>query len=115
MRLNVSEETFEHVELFGKPALFLDARIDTNTVPHGFFCYDLRGSDDDPGKAYCMELHVSVNHAGVVLTPEKFPLTKDNFIMLEGELNFLDEELTVEQFCQRYQMEYNPNCLHRSH
>lgn len=50
MSVDATKELFEHVELFGKPALFMDARIDVSTVPLGFYCYNLRGSDNDPGR-----------------------------------------------------------------
>ena len=59
------KEEYEHVELFGKPALFTDSRISRFTVPQGWFCYDLRGSDYDPGRPIMVENSVVVNHAGV--------------------------------------------------
>lgn len=38
MSVNARKETYEHIELFGKPALFTSARIDRLTVPKGFSC-----------------------------------------------------------------------------
>ena len=38
--------------MFGKPALLTDSRISRFTVPQGWFCYDLRGSDYDPGMTW---------------------------------------------------------------
>ena len=35
--------------------------------PEGVYCYDLRGSDYDPGEPVCVEEQVVVNHAGSVL------------------------------------------------
>ena len=49
MSVNAMTEEYEHIELFGKPALFTNARVDTHTVPDGWHVYDLRGSDNDPG------------------------------------------------------------------
>ena len=48
MSVDATKEQFEHIELFGKPALFTDARVDVSTLPLGFYCYNLRGSDNDP-------------------------------------------------------------------
>ena len=50
MKVNAKSEEFQHLELFGKYALFTNGRIDRSTVPRGWYCYDLRGSDDDPGE-----------------------------------------------------------------
>ena len=36
MSVNAREETFEHIELFSKPALFTSSRINRATVPEGF-------------------------------------------------------------------------------
>lgn len=67
------------IELFGKPALFTNARVDTHTVPDGWHVYDLRGSDNDPGSPCTLEILVVVNHAGSIVVPEpiSFPDNQD--------------------------------------
>ena len=75
-KLDARKEEYEHVELFGKPALFTDSRISRFTVPQGWFCYDLRGSDNDPGDPATIEKYVSVNHAGTILAPTEIPFKK---------------------------------------
>lgn len=50
MTVNAKTEEFQHVELFGKYALFTNGCIDRSTVPKGWYCNDFRGSDDDPGE-----------------------------------------------------------------
>ncbi len=107
-KLDARKEEYEHVELFGKPALFTDSRISRFTVPQGWFCYDLRGSDDDPGEPIMVENHVVVNHAGTILTPTDLKLEqhKDNRIRIKDGLNFLDECLTLEQFCEEHGLDY---------
>ena len=49
MAVNARTEEFQHIEVFDKPALFTNGRIARDTVPEGWYCYDIRGSDDDPG------------------------------------------------------------------
>ena len=71
MAVNARTEEFQHIEVFDKPALFTNGRIARDTVPKGWYCYDIRGSDDDPGELCYMEENVVVNHAGSVLMPEK--------------------------------------------
>lgn len=77
MSVNAREEKYESIELFEKPALFTNSRIDRDTVPEGFHCYDLRGSDNDPGRPVTVETSVGVNHAGTVLTTTPVKPQKD--------------------------------------
>ena len=109
MSVNARKEQYEHVELFGKPALFTDSRIDRSTVPEGFHCYDLRGSDYDPGKPIIVEDHVVVNHAGTVLTSEPVNMPREGRRRLNGKLNFLDECLTIEGFCEEHGIPLAPD------
>jgi hypothetical protein len=109
MSVNAREEQYEHVELFGKPALFTDSRIDRSTVPEGFHCYDLRGSDYDPGKPVTVENQVAVNHAGTVLTAEPVTIPKEGFRRLRGKLNFLGECLTLPEFCEEHGIALPPD------
>ena len=46
MKVNARTEEFQHIEVFDKPALFTNGRIARDTVPKGWYCYDIRGSDD---------------------------------------------------------------------
>lgn len=108
MSVDAAKEQFEHIELFGKPALFTDARVDVSTLPLGFYCYDLRGSDNDPGRPVTLELHVGVNHAGSVLTPEKVKIPESGYKRLRDGLNFLGEEIGLEQFCREYRIDFKP-------
>ena len=70
------KEDYEHIELFDEPGLFTNSRIDRETVPAGWYCYDLRGNDDDPGDPTTVEEQVTVNHAGTVLLPKALKLNK---------------------------------------
>ncbi len=98
---------FEHVELFGSPALFTNGRIDRSSIPKGWYCYDLRGSDYDPGIPETLEAHVGVNHAGTLLSPAPFVFpTGQDYIDIKDEMDFLGEDLTLYEFCDRYGMGY---------
>ena len=104
IKADARKEEYEHVELFGKPALFTDSRISRFTVPQGWFCYDLRGSDYDPGEPKTVEDYVGVNHAGTILTPTDVGLDKrkDHRRRIGDGLNFLGDHMTLEQFCERH-------------
>ena len=90
-RQAISEEEFDAVELFDKPALFSNGRIDRSKLPDGLYAYDLRGSDYDPGDPIAVEERVVVNHAGSVILGEPLALGEDGRLMLNDDLNFGSE------------------------
>ena len=105
MAVNARTEEFQHIEVFDKPALFTNGRIARDTVPKGWYCYDIRGSDDDPGELCYMEENVVVNHAGSVLMPEKLAMPKFGRLDVRDELGFLDEgNMTLRKFCEAHQI-----------
>lgn len=91
---------FESVELFEKPALFANVRVDKEKIPDGLYRYELRGSDDDPGLPVSIEEKVGVNHAGTVITAEPLELT-EGYLTLEDGLNFLGEDMTIRAFYEK--------------
>ena len=99
-------EMFDHIELFGKPALFTNFRIDRSTVPENWYCYDFRGSDSDPGKLNYVEPRVGVNHAGAVLLPEELDLKGKDYRRVRGQINFLGSRMTLETFCEVHDLPY---------
>ena len=105
MAQNAMTEDFEHIELFGKPALFSNFRIDRSTVPDGWFCYDVRGSDNDPGRLVTLEVSVIVNHAGTILSPEEITFPKGkNYRLIKEKINFLEECVGIAEFCEQHQL-----------
>ena len=98
---NAMEEIFDVVEVFDQVALFGNFRVDRKTVPEGWFCYDLRGSDEDPGMPATLEPFVAVNHAGTILAPESIWIDQEKgFRELDDELEFLCEDTTLAEFCK---------------
>ena len=107
MAVNARTEEFQHIELFDKYALFTNGRIDRSTVPDGWYCYDFRGSDNDPGELCFIEKNVVVNHAGSVLMPEKLELPASGRLDARDEFSFLDEgDMTLREFCVVHQLPY---------
>ena len=97
-----NDEQYQEIELFDKPGLFSNGRIVRDNLPEGVYCYDLRGSDYDPGEPVCVEEQVVVNHAGSVLLIEPLELAEDGRLMLTEEegLNFVGGFSTLTQFLQ---------------
>jgi len=95
------KEPYEEIELFGKPALFSNGRVDREKLPEGLFAYDLRGSDDDPGAPVTVESRVVVNHAGSVILSEPLDFGEDNYLVLGEEINFVGGESTLKKFYEQ--------------
>ena len=103
-----NDQQYQEVELFEKPALFSNGRISHDDLPEGVYCYDLRGSDDDPGFPICVEERVVVNHAGsVILTaPLEFSEEGRLYFTDENGLNFNGGMLTLSQFLQEQKKDH---------
>lgn len=96
------DEEYQEVELFEKPALFSNGRISRDDLPEGVYCYDLRGSDEDPGEPVSVEDRVGVNHAGSVILAAPLELPESGYLPLteENGLNFNGGFSTLAQFLQ---------------
>ena len=91
---------YQEVEIFDIPALFSNGRITPADIPEGMYCYDLRGSDDDPGMPVMVENHVVVNHAGSIITAKPLDLGEDGRLALTEDegLNFVGGEISAYRF-----------------
>ena len=106
MSANIREDQMQHIEIFGKPALFTNWLIARDTVPAGWHCYDLRGSDQNPGKAVTLEDRVSFNHAGTILSPKPLKRPDTKVRRINGQFCLLGELLSLEGFCEEHGLEY---------
>ena len=50
LRCKIYEEQLRGAELFGKPVLYTEKQIQRESVPEGWHCYDLSGSERNPDK-----------------------------------------------------------------
>ena len=91
---------YQEVEIFDIPALFSNGRVTPADIPEGMYCYDLRGSDDDPGMPVTAENHVVVNHAGSIITAKPLDLGEEGRLALTEEegLNFVGGEISAYRF-----------------
>ncbi len=105
MTVDATKEIFEHIELFDAPAMFTNARVDRSTIPKRLFCYDVRGSGDDPGSLTVIEPFVHVNHSGTIIGIEDYQLGKDQAKCIATHINFLGDEITLDEFCTLHNVE----------
>ena len=95
------KEEYDEIELFDKPALFSNGRVDRDKLPEGLFAYDLRGSDDDPGAPVTVENRVVVNHAGSVILSEPLDFGEADYLALGEDMNFTGGEATLKHFYEQ--------------
>ena len=103
--VDARNEIFEHIELFDSPAMFTNARVKRSTVPDGLFCYDVRGSDVDPGDLCVIENNVLVNHSGTIIGVQDYMLENGQAKYITTHINFLGDEITLDEFCKLHRVE----------
>lgn len=86
-KVNVNDETFEHIMLFDKQhGLYTICRVDRETLPEGWYCYDLR--HEDHGDFCTLENHVFVDHAGSVIVKDPIDIPDGGIIDIHEKLSF---------------------------
>lgn len=78
-RVNAKEVGWEKVEVLGREGLFTCLRVDVDTVPEGWYMYEVRHDDGCQGEPVEIALLVMVNHWGTLLVKEPFDLEKSQF------------------------------------
>jgi hypothetical protein len=76
-------EDFSEVTVFNRPALFTPSRINRNTVPDGYYLYEVRHDDDCQGDAVQIARSIFVNHWGSLIVKEEIQLPSDGFLDID--------------------------------
>jgi hypothetical protein len=95
---NVMTESLTEAIVVGQPAMFIPIRIDRNTVPEGYYAYDIRHCDET-GDPATIEKRVVANYFGTIITPHEIKLPNDDylsidfddFIYVESDIHFMTE------------------------
>ena len=74
---------FESVRVCGIPCMFVDIRIDRNTVPEGIYQYEIGGDDDSGGEPARVQKGVWVNFFGTLICDQQLPLDEDKVLWLQ--------------------------------
>ena len=96
MSINIYKDQMERGTLFGKPVLFTEQDIPRESVPDGWFCYDLCGNDRHPDEPTELMDRVLWERLGTVLSPA--PLKRastevrkiKDALVLSGEMTSLN-------------------------
>ena len=110
MAVDIFKDRLRHAELFGKPVLTTTGTIPRETVPDGWFCYDMQATGRNPDARTALVDNAAFGHRGSVLSsaPLKRPSTAARKIGTEDY--FLHgEELDLKGFCEEHKLDYPDN------
>ena len=104
MRCNIYEDQFQSAELFGKPVLYTQKQVQREAVPEEWHCYDLSGTDRDPGKPAILADKTVWGRTGTVLSP--VPLKRDTTLtrQIRNSFSLHEELLDLAGFCEKHQL-----------
>ncbi len=93
-----SKEDYQEIEICGVNGVFSNGRIDRDKLPDGLYCYDIRGTDDDPGELKYLEARVAVNHAGSIVTASPIELPDTGRLDISEEISFSGGTTSLRKF-----------------
>lgn len=86
MNVSIYEDELQNVWLFGQSVLYSTQPIPREEVPDGWYCYDLRGTVENPSRPYELVGQAGQNFAGSILSAvplmrgrTQSKLVQDNF------------------------------------
>lgn len=93
-RYDAVKERYSKIQILGKQALFTPMRLERNTVPVGFYLYEVRHDDDGIGDPVQIARGILVNHWGTILTTEPIDIPEDGYLDIDPEKDwdYLDED-----------------------
>ena len=105
LRCKIYEEQLRGAELFGKPVLYTEKQIQRESVPEGWHCYDLSGSDRNPDKPSALEDKTAWNRIATVLSP--VPLKRETTLtrQIKNSFSLYEELLDLAGFCEKHHLE----------
>lgn len=106
--IGVNEYPFEEVTVFGQPMIFSTFRINRDTIPKGFYAYDVRHDDEGNGIPIEIANYILVNHWGTVIskTPIKFADVNNPYRPInqnsEYDWNYEGKSITFQEYADRF-------------
>ena len=102
MAENAQKIKYDLIEAAGQKVLFTPLRIGRDTIPNGYYCYDIRDDGYGNFENATIENFVSVNHLGTIIAQAPFEFSEKVYIVLEDGVNFLSvPETTLQEFMEK--------------
>ena len=87
---------YQSMELLGVNGLFTSFRVDSSSLPEGFYKYSLREGADNPFST--VKEDVWANHMGDFICKEELDLNGQDELDLFGDYSFTNEEVDLDTF-----------------
>ncbi len=99
MQINIYKDKMQKAYLFGTPVLYSEQPIPREDVPHGWYCYDLRGTAEDPRRPCKLVDQAEKNHAGSVLSRLPLKNGRSQSRLVKDEFQLTAASATLNKFC----------------
>ena len=100
MSINIYKDQMERAEIFGKPVLHTTDDIPRETVPQGWYCYDLCGTDRRPNKPSTIMDRAVWGRIGTVLSPAPLKRPTTEIRQIKDTLILTKETMELSTFCR---------------
>ena len=100
MHINIYKDQMERAELFGKSVLYTTEDNPRETVPEGWHCYDLSGTDRRPDKPSTIMDRVIWGRIGTVLSPAPLKRPTTEIRQIKDTLILTQEKMDLSTFCR---------------
>lgn len=87
---------YETMELLGVKGLFTNLRVDSSSLPEGFYKYSIREGEEDPFAS--VKDDVWANHMGDFICKEELDLNGQEELDLFGDYSFTNDEIDLDTF-----------------
>ena len=77
--------SFTEVTILNRTGLFTSMRVQRDTVPKGYYAYDVRHDDDCKGDAVQLARSILVNHWGTLITRDLIKIPRHGYLDIEPE------------------------------
>ena len=99
MSINIYKDQMQKAYLFGAPVLYHHQPIPREDVPQGWFCYDLRGTAQNPDRTYCLVDQAEKNYAGSILSYLTLKNGRSQSRLIKGMFQMTCVSVSLNQFC----------------
>lgn len=108
--MDIFKDKLQHAQIFGRAILTTDQPIPRETVPDGWYCYDMRGTDSDPAAHAELVDRVGFHYSGTILSPVplKRAATRARRIR-KADYSSYGEAMDLETFCGKYNLDVLDN------
>lgn len=101
---NIYTDQMQYAELFGRPVLHTRESIPRETVPEGWHCYDLCGTERRPHKPSAIMDHVIWGRVGTVLSPVPLKRPSTEVRQIKDTLILSGKMTDLSTFCREHDL-----------